>query len=155
MFYEIKGETEVKRDSLQTIEHEIALLVRLTTTHSPKLGSLDRSEYLLLSELDQRSPLGINALAENLKLSLSTASRQVSALETKQFVRRFPSPENGRISLIEMTDSGKDILQHVQNKRKQAYAEVLEDWSEEEVLALEKSLSRLNLDFKRWRSNGC
>lgn len=54
-----------------------------------------------------------------------------------------------------MTDAGKDILQHVQSKRKQAYAEVLENWSEEEVLALEKSLSRLNLDFKRWRSNGC
>ncbi|WP_244913436.1 hypothetical protein [Heyndrickxia sporothermodurans] len=60
---------------LQLIEYEIALLVRLTTAHSPKLGSLDRSEYLLLSELEKSSPLAINSLAENLLLNLSTASK--------------------------------------------------------------------------------
>lgn len=140
------------RDSLQIIEHEIALMVRLTTTHSPKLGGLDRAEYVLLSELDQHSPLGINALAENLKLSLSTASRQVATLETKKFIRRFPSPENGRISLIEMTEAGEQILQRVQEKRKKAYAEVLENWSAEEIDMLQKNLSRLNQDFKQWRS---
>ncbi|WP_257064800.1 MarR family winged helix-turn-helix transcriptional regulator [Priestia megaterium] len=146
----------MNRDSLQIIEHEIALMVRLTTTHSPKLGSMDRAEYLLLSELDQQhSPLGINALAEKLKLSLSTASRQVATLETKKFIRRFPSPENGRISLIEMTKAGEQILQRVQKKRKKAYAEVLENWSEEEIDMLQKNLSRLNEDFKKWRCENC
>lgn len=143
----------MNRDSLQIIEHEIALMVRLTTTHSP---SMDRAEYLLLSELDQQhSPIGINALAEKLKLSLSTASRQVATLETKKFIRRFPSPENGRISLIEMTKAGEQILQRVQKKRKKAYAEVLENWSEEEIDMLQKNLSRLNEDFKKWRCENC
>lgn len=143
----------MNRDTLQIIEHEIALMVRLTTTHSP---SMDRAEYLLLSELDhQHSPLGINALAEKLKLSLSTASRQVATLEKKKFIRRFPSPENGRISLIEMTKAGEQILQRVQKKRKKAYAEVLENWSEEEIDMLQKNLSRLNQDFKKWRCENC
>ncbi len=97
-------------DSLRNIEKEIALLVRLTTAYSPRFGSLDRSEYLLLSELDKQSPLAINSLAETLMLNLSTASRQVAALERKKLIRRFPDPNNGRISLVEMTSEGIDTL---------------------------------------------
>ncbi|MFC3885044.1 MarR family winged helix-turn-helix transcriptional regulator [Bacillus songklensis] len=138
-------------DSLRLIEHEIALLVRLTTAHSPRLGSLDRSEYLLLSELDKHSPLAINELAEKLKLNLSTASRQVTTLETKKFIQRFPDPQNGRISLVQITLEGQDILHKVQKARYAVYAEILHDWSNEELKILEANLTRLNQDFKRWR----
>ena len=147
----IRGESGLKEDVLQLIEYEIALLVRLTTAHSPKLGSLDRSEYLLLSELEKKSPLAINALADKLLLNLSTASRQVAALESKKYIRRFPDSQNGRISLVELTDEGKEILHKVQQARYDAYKEMLHDWSEDQLKQLEANLSRLNQDFKSWR----
>ncbi|QII50221.1 MarR family transcriptional regulator [Bacillus paralicheniformis] len=137
-------------DSLQNIEKEIALLVRLTTAYSPRFGSLDRSEYLLLSELDKQSPLAINSLAETLMLNLSTASRQVAALERKKLIRRFPDPNNGRISLVEMTSEGIDTLKKVQKARYHVYTEVLQDWTKEELSTLETHLIRLNQDFKKW-----
>ncbi|MEC1262781.1 MarR family transcriptional regulator [Bacillus swezeyi] len=137
-------------DSLRKIEKEIALLVRLTTAYSPRFGNLDRSEYLLLSELDKQSPLAINTLAEKLMLNLSTASRQVSALERKNFIRRFPDPQNGRISLVEMTSEGIDILYKVQKARYDVYTEILQDWPNEELNILETHLTRLNRDFKKW-----
>ncbi|MEC0493558.1 hypothetical protein [Bacillus glycinifermentans] len=59
----------MSRDSLRIIEKEIALLVRLTTAYSPRFGNLDRSEYLLLSELDSESPLAINTLADKLMMN--------------------------------------------------------------------------------------
>ena len=96
--------------TVQLIEYEIALLVRLTTAHSPRLGSLDRAEYLLLSQLQKSSPIAINALAEQLLLNLSTASRQIAVLEKKGYIKRFPDPINGRISLIELTEKGSNIL---------------------------------------------
>ncbi|MEC0372949.1 MarR family winged helix-turn-helix transcriptional regulator [Paenibacillus chibensis] len=136
---------------LHLIEYEIALLVRLTTAHSPKLGSLDRSEYLLLSELEKYSPLAINALADHLLLNLSTASRQVSVLEGKKYIRRYPDTSNGRISLVEITPEGLDILHKVQQARYDAYAEVLAGWSAEELEQLMSNLTRLNRDFKAWR----
>lgn len=71
----------MEEDSLRIIEQEIAPLVRLTTAHSPRLGDLDRSEYLILSALDKNGTLAITILAEELKLNLSTASRQVASLE--------------------------------------------------------------------------
>lgn len=140
----------MKQDSLQNIEHEIALLVRLTTAYKPRLGALDRSEYLLLSELDHSSPLAINILAEKLQLNLSTASRQVATLETKHFIQRYPDPHNGRISLLEITEEGKEVLYKVQKARYDVYEKVLQDWSKEELETLEANLTRLNRDFKRW-----
>lgn len=139
------------QDSLHSIEYEIALLVRLTTAHSPRLGELDRSEYLLLSELDASGPLGINMLADKLLLNISTASRQVAALETKKYIYRSPDPKNGRISLIRITEEGLAILHKVQKARYNVYKEVLHDWSEEELTQLDANLTRLNRDFKKWK----
>ncbi|MED4531894.1 MarR family winged helix-turn-helix transcriptional regulator [Metabacillus fastidiosus] len=140
----------MKLDPLQLIEYEIALLVRLTTAHSPRLGSLDRSEYLILCELDENGPLAINVLAEKLMLNISTASRQVGALETKKYIHRYPDPNNGRISLMEITQEGQDILIKVQKARYGVYKEILQEWSEEELKQLENNLTRLNRDFKKW-----
>jgi DNA-binding MarR family transcriptional regulator len=137
-------------DAIQLIEYEIALLVRLTTSHSPKLGSLDRSEYLLLSELEKSSPLAIHILADQLKLNLSTASRQVTGLEKKKYIDRFPDRQNGRISLVTLTDEGKEILHNVQEVRRKGYAEILKDWSKDDLQHLEENLTRLNSDFKKW-----
>lgn len=137
--------------TIQLIEYEIALLVRLTTAHSPRLGSLDRAEYLLLSELEKNSPIAINVLADDLLLNLSTASRQVAVLEKKEYIKRFPDAVNGRISLVELTDKGKEILQKVQHARYSAYTEMLHEWSPEELENLKENLTRLNLDFKKWK----
>ncbi|ULT58900.1 MarR family transcriptional regulator [Neobacillus drentensis] len=139
----------MNRDSLQSIEYEIALLVRLTTAYSPKLGELDRSEYLILSEINENGPLAINVIAEKLMLNISTASRQVGTLETKEYIKRFPDPGNGRISLIEMTNKGKEILNIVQTARYKFYSEVLQHWSKTELEQLEDNLVRLNMDFKK------
>lgn len=137
--------------SLQQIEYEIALLVRLTTAYSPRLGSLDRSEYLMLSELEIDRPLAINELADKLLLNLSTASRQVATLESKRYVKRFPDKNNGRISLIDLTEDGQEVLKKVQKARYEVYADVLKNWTDTELIHLEKSLVHLNKDFKKWR----
>ncbi|MBT2654655.1 MarR family transcriptional regulator [Bacillus sp. ISL-18] len=139
----------MNRDSLQSIEYEIALLVRLTTAYSPKLGELDRSEYLILSEINENGPLAINVIAEKLMLNISTASRQVGTLESKEYIKRFPDPDNGRISLIEITNKGQEILNIVQSARYKFYSEVLQHWSNSELKQLEDNLVRLNMDFKK------
>ncbi|MFJ8265772.1 MarR family winged helix-turn-helix transcriptional regulator [Peribacillus asahii] len=136
-------------DSLQSIEYELALLVRLITAYSPKLGKLDRSEYLILSELNENGPMAINVIADKLMLNISTASRQVGTLESKEYTKRFPDPDNGRISLIEITHIGKEILQTVQNARSNFYSEILQNWSMPDLKQLENNLIRLNKDFKQ------
>ncbi|CAH0312057.1 MarR family transcriptional regulator [Peribacillus frigoritolerans] len=138
-------------DSLQLIEYDIALLVRLTTSPSRQIGNLDRSEFLLLSELDKHGPLGINELSDQLRLNVSTASRQVAAMESKEFIRRYPDPKNGRISLIVMTKEGQEILHNAQKSRQERLSDILKDWSEEDLNVLQRNLTRLNQDIKNWK----
>ncbi|MFD6208628.1 MarR family winged helix-turn-helix transcriptional regulator [Peribacillus sp. NPDC060253] len=138
-------------DSIRLIEYDIALLVRLTTSPSSRIGNLDRSEYLLLSELDKHGPIGINVLSDHLRLNVSTASRQVAALESKEFIRRYPDPKNGRISLIEMTNEGQEILHNAQKARHERLSDILKDWSKEDLNVLQKNLTRLNRDIKNWK----
>jgi DNA-binding MarR family transcriptional regulator len=145
-----EGGRYLKQNSIQSIEYEIALLVRLITAYSPRLGMLDRSEYMLLSVLEETSPLAINALAEHLMLNLSTASRQIAALEAKKYIKRSPDIKNGRISLVEVTPDGLEILHRVQKARSEFYTDVLQDWSQEELESLEANLTRLNYDFRKW-----
>ncbi|UOQ48769.1 MarR family transcriptional regulator [Gracilibacillus caseinilyticus] len=140
----------MKREALQSIEYQVALLVRLTTAHSPKLGVLDRSEYLILYQLQASGPLGINVLAEQLMISISTASRQVRNLETKAYITRQADPKNRRISLLQITEEGSAALSRVQEARAAGYDEILEGWSKEELNQLEMNLSRLNQSFKKW-----
>jgi DNA-binding MarR family transcriptional regulator len=137
-------------DTFEKIEHEIALLVRLTTALSPKLGELDRSGYILLSKLDNSNPLAINVIAEELKLDVSTASRQIARLEAKGFIKRFPDQKNGRTSLIEITLKGKEVFHRVKQARNNAYAEILRDWSHEELENLNTALARLNQALIKW-----
>ncbi|MGZ4112403.1 MAG: MarR family winged helix-turn-helix transcriptional regulator [Tumebacillaceae bacterium] len=133
--------------SLETIEHEIALLVRLTTAISPKLGELDRSGYVLLGKLQDGNPLAINVLADELKLNLSTASRQIVALEEKGYIRRFPDEKNGRTSLVEITPQGHVVYQEVKKARVAGYTRILHDYTQDEIEQLETALTRLNQAF--------
>lgn len=137
-------------NTLENIEYEIALLSRLTTALNPKKTRLDRSGYLLLSKLNLKSPQAINAIADDLKLDVSTASRQIASLEDKDFVVRFPDENNRRISLIEITQKGKMVYQDVKNARSKAYSQILKEWPEEDLDVLEKILKKLNQSLIHW-----
>lgn len=138
------------KDILEKIEYDIALLVRLTTAISPKLGELDRSGYILLSKLEESEPVAINAIADELRLNVSTASRQIAALEAKRFVRRSPDQRNGRTSLIEITPRGREVFGNVRKARIAAYSEILGNWPEAELSRLEETLEKLNHSLADW-----
>ncbi|MCY0903164.1 MAG: MarR family transcriptional regulator, partial [Firmicutes bacterium] len=83
------------------IAKEMSVLGRLLTAKvsDAVIASLDRSAYLLLAELDEAEALSVSVLADSLFLDISTASRQVAALEAKGLVARITDPEDGRACL--------------------------------------------------------
>jgi len=62
-----------------------------------------------LETLIQSGPMRLNALAEQLWLDKSTASRVVDTLVRKQYVRRREDAEDRRAITIEVTDSGRAL----------------------------------------------
>jgi DNA-binding MarR family transcriptional regulator len=52
---------------------------------------------------------------------------------------------------VEITQEGQSSLHKVQKARTAVYAEVLHDWTQEELKQLDVNLTRLNRDFKTWK----
>ena len=62
-----------------------------------------------LEALEALGPLSLNALAAELFVDKSTASRVVGALEDRGCVRRLPDEQDGRAIRIELTPAGRAL----------------------------------------------
>ncbi|WP_299091568.1 MarR family transcriptional regulator [uncultured Metabacillus sp.] len=132
--------------SLETIELEMAVLVRrLTTITSDKKNwPLDRSAYLLLHQLYIDGSSGVKFLADEFQLDISTVSRQAAALEQKGYVIKVPDPTDGRAYFYQITDSGTKVLLENKQARLDRLTEVLNEWSDEECESFGELLKKFN-----------
>ncbi len=135
--------------SLETIELELAILIRRSTsiTSNKKIGNLDRSAYLLLHQLASNGAAGVKTLAGNLHLDISTVSRQTAALEHKEYVYRVQDPLDGRAYSLEITELGKKELNEYRQARLSRIAELLVSWSDEERQIFGQLLRKFNGSF--------
>jgi DNA-binding MarR family transcriptional regulator len=105
--------------------------------------SVDRAGYWLLVRLSGQAPVRLSELADTVELDLSTVSRQMRDLVAIGLVVKVPDPNDGRASLLSLSDRGWAVLETVSEARRQALAEVIADWSDEERTALTRGLVRL------------
>nr|WP_271752727.1 MarR family transcriptional regulator [Cohnella sp. JJ-181] len=133
---------------ISTIELELALLIRrLTSISTRKFGTLDRSAYLLLGQIQAHGSAGVKALAEEFRLDISTVSRQTTALEQKGYVIKTPDPEDGRAYFYQLTDEGQRALEETQAQRTERIGLLLKDWTDEERARLGELLAKFNRTY--------
>src|ERR1700760_1526656 len=70
---------------------------------------VDWSAHLLITKLAVAGPLRSSALAELLPADPSTVSRQVATLVKDGFVERRADPQDGRASLLVVTERGEQV----------------------------------------------
>src|ERR1700691_6026526 len=135
-------------DDLGIVELELMKLVRHLETFGRKSSlykEVDRAGYLALRTLDSLGPSCINGLAQELHLGSSTLTRQVSALESGNFVTRQVDPNDGRSWLIDLTPRGRKAMRTVERGRRQAIDSMLGGWQSKEVHDLARAIAKLNL----------
>jgi DNA-binding MarR family transcriptional regulator len=135
-------------NDVDVVELELLKLVRHLETFGRKSSlyqEVDRAGYLALRTLDGLGPTCINRLAQELHLDSSTVTRQVSALESGDFVTRQVDPNDGRSWLIDLTPQGRRAMRTVERGRNQAIEAVLVGWPAEEVRHLARTITKLNL----------
>lgn len=101
----------------------------------------------VLGILAERGPSRASTLAEILRLDLSSVSRQVSALEREGWVQRERDPDDQRASLLELSPTGRDLLERVRVARGEALRAVLTDWSPDDLTTFAHGLERFALDL--------
>ena len=86
---------------------------------------------LVLSNLaESGEPLAPREIAERLIVSRATITGLVDSLERRQYVRRLPHPDDRRMLLVEITESGRrvaDEFRPVVHRQQRVWFQSLDD----------------------------
>jgi DNA-binding MarR family transcriptional regulator len=102
-------------DAVAVAEFRAELRVFLRTTEKKaRRNGLTPQRYQLLLMVkgapDRTESLTVTDLAERLQIAQSTATELVTRAEEAGLVQRFPSPKDGRVALVRLTDTGERRL---------------------------------------------
>jgi DNA-binding MarR family transcriptional regulator len=148
----VKRLAEPRRSALAAVERQTAILTRhfeLLHRRTDIHDSLDRAEYLLLRALDESGPMRISALATLLGLDPSTAGRQVAVLQGQGLVEREPDPADRRCTVVTPTATGLERMRHVRELRTAMVADLLDEWSDEDLRVFDQILGKYNRSVAR------
>lgn len=94
-------------------------LYRVNRAHRLAAGALLRGlglypgQEIMLSYLAERGDQRQSALVLALSIDPSTVTKMLQRLERAGLVRRRPCPEDGRVTLVAITDAGLDLIDDV------------------------------------------
>lgn len=125
--------------------------VQLITRHQAlDPQAMSRTDYALLATLEQcHAPAGqrTSHLAAALGQDASTVSRRLAHLEAQDLIERLPDPSDGRASTVRLTEPGRAALTEERSTRASLLAPVLEDWPQDDLVALDRLLTTLSEDL--------
>lgn len=101
----------------------------------------------VLHELSRSGAVRISALANALALDVSTTSRHVRRLEADDLVERQRDPEDGRATLLHLTDAGRLFLADAIAERSAVLRAATAGWDEDDITALNSYLTKLADDL--------
>lgn len=109
--------------------------------------TVDPSQAALLYSLSCHGAMRLGDLAETMKLDASTVSRHVQQLGDHGLIRRDPDPADGRASIIDLSDAGRDALRLTFDQRRAFLTTALAGWSEADRQRLHDDIARLTADL--------
>lgn len=143
-----------RAETVRLLEHEVGVLVRRVrrVIHERARAvhpDLQPASYLLLAHLAETGPLRSSAVVESLGIDKGAVSRQVQHLVELDLVARTPDPDDGRATLLSVTDGARRRLADVARQRRRLLDERLGEWSEDELTELVSALARYNATLGR------
>jgi DNA-binding MarR family transcriptional regulator len=139
----------VDHDLMQTLESEIGLLLRrikrvICERAQEVHPELQSGAYSILATLADVGPRRASVIAETFHVDKGAVSRQVQQLVDLGLADRVPDPDDGRASIIRVTDEGTRRLAAVSESRREILVERLGSWTETDLESFVRSLARYN-----------
>lgn len=128
--------------------------VRERTMH--QLGSrgpdgLDLAAFRCLFAIIEQGPMRSGALAEAVLSDPSTVSRHVAQLVQLGHLERLSDPDDGRASVIAVTQGGRRVAAEMRHQRNVRFGQVIGHWSMDDRDELLRLLTQLIDDQERVR----
>ena len=111
-------------------------------------GELPSYGWAMLVPLERDGDQRCSALAVQVGVDVSVASRQLAVLARLGYVERRPDPQDGRASLLRLTTAGVQALAATRTLRAEWALGALADWDEAEARVLSDLLDRLVTDLE-------
>ncbi|GAB2479783.1 MarR family winged helix-turn-helix transcriptional regulator [Jatrophihabitans fulvus] len=100
------------------------------------------SGHVVLKLVHTEGPLRAGAIAEALQSDPSTVSRQVAGLVRDGLLERRSDPDDGRASLLVLTDRARSVIADHDEMRLMHFAEMLSGWTDDDVTQLATLMGR-------------
>lgn len=97
---------------------------------------------IVLMTLAEMGCAGLNDVTRRVARDKSQMTRTIRTLEAKGLVARKPSPDDGRVTLVELTPQGAAVVEELLQTVAETIGEILAPISETEKETLKHLLSR-------------
>ncbi|WP_433562735.1 MarR family winged helix-turn-helix transcriptional regulator [Nocardia sp. CA-151230] len=139
--------TDIDDGLIDTIAYEIARLTKLRDRTNAQIATMSQGEiepaaYAILFQLIHGGPKRSGALAEALYSDASTISRQVASLVKRGLIERRADPADGRVSVLDVTDTGRAVAAQIRARRNDSLRHMLTGWDPGERETFAELLTR-------------
>jgi DNA-binding MarR family transcriptional regulator len=139
-----------RRADVTAAEHALERLFRLTanrrvhTKQTAAVGvDVTRAGYAVLRCVHEAGELSLGEVATECSMDPATAGRQVRALEGDGLVERAAADADGRVTVVRLTDEGRDVYRRIVAVRTAYLGDVLAGWSAADRTTLARLVDRL------------
>ncbi len=99
------------------------------------------------------NPLTMGELAEEMNITLSSATALVDRLVKNRWVERREDPEDRRIVRLVITERGRELYRTVKRERYKAFKFLLDAMPPEDVAALRRIFTNLHTTLQNRKTN--
>jgi DNA-binding MarR family transcriptional regulator len=98
------------------------------------------SQASALARIEQTEPVRLGVLAHLEGVSAASMSKVVESLEAQDLLVRVPDPLDGRVSMVQISPTGRKMIQELRSASTRAIEGALDSMSADEQLLINASL---------------
>lgn len=135
----------LKQEQIFELEQLLRMVYRKLKQdiHTIFKKEISHGEYTVLKLLSKDTSLKATDLSKNLKVSASHITMVTDSLVKKGFLTRTRSDVDRRVVDMVVTDEGKELLKHFNEKRSDYFYGKLNQFSDEEIEEFMRLLNKL------------
>ncbi|MFD3448818.1 MarR family winged helix-turn-helix transcriptional regulator [Microbacteriaceae bacterium 4G12] len=109
---------------------------------------ISQSRLELLHQLYQVDEMSQKALQQEMNIDNAAITRHLKQLESTNMISRRKNPDDNRVTLVSLTDYGRNKISTFQEEKERFATSVLKDFTEEERDELLNMLNRIQKNIK-------
>lgn len=110
--------------------------------------SITPPQFDALLLLNESGNMTIGELSNKMYLACSTITDLIDRMEKNNLVKRVKDEKDRRLVRIQLLENGQRVIEAALAKRQEYLREVLKNFSDQEIVQLEKLLAKLQQEMK-------